>query len=1390
MFNSAKFHSCVCVVHAVQFPQQLCDVKSIQIRSSAETCNICIHGGGNNDINYLCMLRANVQAETRIHNNTTAGRLGEKDLYVDTGSNLKCLSDVGRGCKDINAKQGCRPQEIPGDAVSHSVSAEMSSHTENKMGEQDGQFKKSIMLTRQEHDLQEERIDLSCARDEDEQSCSEDSTDWVECLHQLNRSPRPNLDEDKKMMEARENNFHLVDTEEGTCHKNLSDPYPMRVGRGYKDDASLLTKGYQSGEYDHTNTRLFQDPCSSQVGIDGKKGRNEVECLNFIPQRSNPGGRQKTKESVQSVVRSNDDLGSSDLRCIDNEMEKDISSKLVGTVVEDNNALFEAELELQNQNLCSSMTIGLLSPTKNSCVVVEHILVTVSPGPTFLSGGLSDCVKLSQLASSGEDWSSSPRMLTSGSLPRAQGFPASATRNPSVSSFVSIDGLVLGSAHQHSISGPSVDQPIEELIVSMLPDCPEEHMVSAGLASSDVRQNSSAVDVWQRLDRLEAVCVRIETSLCKVLESFDRRLEILEARKILEVQPSLATFPESKGLESFDRQLELIEARKTMEVWPSPAAFPEAEGLESFNRRLALLEAGKIMRVQPSCATFPEAEGLEGQLSKQHAAFATYSSSHPPVLSTPPYRYGNCLNHESPLLGSFWSPYSSTTTLASPSADQSQLAKSQWSSPQQSTSSDGLLSSTPSLQVPPPSLSSSAQPFNHSFPLCSISAFTIPQELPTPQVPSPSHLEPLELRSPAQLRTTKLTKTSVPAIYQPLCSSSLPFSSNPVILPPMSGRLSSALPPLVSASSTISELLQSSFLTAAPETSSSLAHSTFDLSTSTATNTLSEGSIVQEFLAAIPSQQPTIDAAAASKESPKGVREQSNSSDNCSKDSTQQLRSLWLAPALPSVSVGQSSLTAFSRPFLSGCNGLQPGSNLCISNMPDKGSRVEAKIDEVSSNSIQQPLHGSDLISNRSCEGIPMIAKQGMWYREISDFGHEVSCDTILSREGKGASDMEIQGVNWSEEFAGHKEAGVLSPYQGVSSRHHEDTGFGQEEEILLRPRAVDLSYQCSNSLTNGSAMRDIGLAEPKKSYFPTSSDVLHGNGIASKTVGTKHALQKPVCKEDGGDFQNWYVQQKVVRSAISHVPNVSPRSQQYGMLPPTPSVTLVENTQQQSFSDFFDNDFSASPRNSLLVTCGNDTGTEGTWSTLSSTQRRGCPLQNDTVSREWFWASNASLMSTHLPAHRETIVEEDLTHHCARPSNEQEQGYWDSLKPHETISATSQVSSSVIPSATSSPFVAAGSVHGPVEDSFLHEVMHPHFLSTNSSPFVSPTSQFFAGERHSVIPQHSFTRQDPFEHFHACQAISPLACGHSMPMASSLQCDDSLFSLHSQFCNYQQQQQ
>jgi len=92
-----------------------------------------------------------------------------------------------------------------------------------------------------------------------------------------------------------------------------------------------------------------------------------------------------------------------------------------------------------------------------------------------------------------------------------------------------------------------------------------------------------------------------------------------------------------------------------------------------------------------------------------------------------------------------------------------------------------------------------------------------------------------------------------------------------------------------------------------------------------------------------------------------------------------------------------------------------------------------------------------------------------------------------------------------------------------------------------------------------------------------------------------------------------------------------------------------------QSFNNFFDNDFTTPPNNFLLVTCGNDVGIKGTWSTLLSIQRKGCPLQNENVFWEWFWVSNANLMSTHLLANKQTIVEEDFTHHCAKPSSEQE---------------------------------------------------------------------------------------------------------------------------------------
>jgi hypothetical protein len=64
----------------------------------------------------------------------------------------------------------------------------------------------------------------------------------------------------------------------------------------------------------------------------------------------------------------------------------------------------------------------------------------------------------------------------------------------------------------------------------------------------EVTHNASVAEVCQRLDRLEAVCVRIETSLNKALESFDRRIELLEARQNVGPQPGNASYTGSSPI--------------------------------------------------------------------------------------------------------------------------------------------------------------------------------------------------------------------------------------------------------------------------------------------------------------------------------------------------------------------------------------------------------------------------------------------------------------------------------------------------------------------------------------------------------------------------------------------------------------------------------------------------------------------------------------------------------------------------------------------------------------------------------------------------------------------------------------------------------------------------
>lgn len=151
--------------------------------------------------------------------------------------------------------------------------------------------------------------------------------------------------------------------------------------------------------------------------------------------------------------------------------------------------LYRAEMEMEDPDHCTSVTIRLLSVQDKSQVIIGHILILVSPGP-YLAGG-------------------------------ASGPPPPAPPAPSLGAFAP---LMLQMAQGFS-NGPQPQQNgLQELAMRALslkqPELPQPSK------SSEV----SLEDVCQRLERLESVCARIETSLSKTLEAFDKRLQLLESK--------------------------------------------------------------------------------------------------------------------------------------------------------------------------------------------------------------------------------------------------------------------------------------------------------------------------------------------------------------------------------------------------------------------------------------------------------------------------------------------------------------------------------------------------------------------------------------------------------------------------------------------------------------------------------------------------------------------------------------------------------------------------------------------------------------------------------------------------------------------------------------------
>jgi len=184
-----------------------------------------------------------------------------------------------------------------------------------------------------------------------------------------------------------------------------------------------------------------------------------------------------------------------------------------GERISEGKPLYRADMELEDPDLCASVTIRLLSLQEKSHVIIGHILILVSPGPS-LAGGMPS-VPAPAVGGGASLGALAPLMLQ-----MAQGFSMPDLRNKMT---------FIGNASAESF--PERAQPRgqshEELAMRALSLKPGP---SPAVSHSPTPERSETLleDVCQRLARLESVCTRIETSLSKTLELFDKRLRILE----------------------------------------------------------------------------------------------------------------------------------------------------------------------------------------------------------------------------------------------------------------------------------------------------------------------------------------------------------------------------------------------------------------------------------------------------------------------------------------------------------------------------------------------------------------------------------------------------------------------------------------------------------------------------------------------------------------------------------------------------------------------------------------------------------------------------------------------------------------------------------------------
>ena len=190
-------------------------------------------------------------------------------------------------------------------------------------------------------------------------------------------------------------------------------------------------------------------------------------------------------------------------------------------------SLYRAEMELEDPDFCTSVTIRLLSLQDKSQVIIGHILVLVSPGP-YLAGDPHSTTAPVQPAVGGGASAASLGAFAPLMLQMAAGFSMPDLKNKM--SFMS--NASAGSFSERVPSqrpgGPSHEELAMRALAMKPGPSSVEPQTPAPHPSPSVKSEASLEDVCRRLERLESVCARIETSLSTTLESFDKRLRILE----------------------------------------------------------------------------------------------------------------------------------------------------------------------------------------------------------------------------------------------------------------------------------------------------------------------------------------------------------------------------------------------------------------------------------------------------------------------------------------------------------------------------------------------------------------------------------------------------------------------------------------------------------------------------------------------------------------------------------------------------------------------------------------------------------------------------------------------------------------------------------------------